>query len=162
MKESTFEKYKLVIDEYFNCSFNGAAAYRKYYPKCTIENAASRFYDLVRISEVQKYLQSKYDTAKETSSFTHKKLLQTLTAWIESDITDTICVTPEGLKELPKETRQLITSYKHTKTTFEGGSTETIDLKFVSKEKAAEMIARHTGFYEKDNSQQNEVIIVNG
>ena len=71
-------------------------------------------------------------------------------------ITETINISPTELKNLPKNVRQLITNFKHTK--FEGSAKETIELKFVSKEKAAEMMAKHLGFYSNDNEQKKDSI----
>lgn len=90
-----------------------------------------------------------------------KKLFKKLISWLEADITQTINVSPEELKNLPKDIRQLIVNYKHTKLKLDNGAKETIELKFVSKEKAAEMMAKHLGFYSANNSQKDEVIIVN-
>ena len=39
MTEKTFNKYKLVVDEYFINGFNGTKAYQKFYPKSS-ENTA--------------------------------------------------------------------------------------------------------------------------
>ena len=73
-------------------------------------------------------------------------------------ITETINISPTELKNLPKNVRQLITNFKHTK--FEGSAKETIELKFVSKEKASEMLAKHLGFYSNDNEQKRDSISI--
>lgn len=65
MKQSTFEKYKLVVDEWFINSFNGTKAYQKYYTKVNDETAAVKFHELVRIGKVNEYKQQK---AKDAAS----------------------------------------------------------------------------------------------
>lgn len=65
MKDSTFEKYCLVIDEWFINGFNGTKAYQKFYPKASDETAANKFSELVRIGEIAKYKESK---SKNTSN----------------------------------------------------------------------------------------------
>lgn len=163
MKDSTFEKYKLVINEYLTNGMNGTKAYQKFYPKSSDENAANRFRDLVRISEIESYLKEKQESTLEELNLTHKDIVQELYNWAYSDITETLLLNAEQIKELPKEVRRLITKFKHTKRTF-GENNENIEdvieLHFVSKEKAIDMLNRHLGFYEKDNEQANKTQIV--
>jgi phage terminase small subunit len=73
------------------------------------------------------------------------------------------------LKSLPVQFRRLITKYKTRLKHFydkDGNllnTEETIELHFVSKERAMDMINKHIGFYEKDNSQKtNEIHIHTG
>ena len=70
----------------------------------------------------------------------------------------------DGVKQLPIELRRLITSFKRTdkQVRQEDGSFKTeptFELKFVSKEKAGEMLNKHRGFYKEDNSQRPTVAI---
>ena len=76
-------------------------------------------------------------------------------------------LTPEEIKDLPESVRKLIVSYKINETTFSSdkgseGEKKSIELKFVSKEKAAEMLAKHIGFYEEHNNQKGDKVIVVG
>ena len=58
---------------------------------------------------------------------------------------------------MPEDVRKLITKYKYKKRRYkEKGEwvlEETFDCEFVSKEKAIDMVARHIGFFMKDNVQ---------
>ena len=47
MKQSTIDKYKLVIDEWFVNGWNGTKAYLKYYPNSSDETAATEFYKIL-------------------------------------------------------------------------------------------------------------------
>lgn len=59
MTDKTFEKYKLVVDEYFINGFNGTKAYQSIYPKSKDASADSSFRELVEISRVKEYINSK-------------------------------------------------------------------------------------------------------
>lgn len=70
MKPSTFEKYKLVVDEWFVNGFNGTKAYQKFYPEASDETAAVKFSELVRIGKVSEYKQQKMQEAGEKLNIT--------------------------------------------------------------------------------------------
>lgn len=158
MTEKTLNKYKLVIDEWFVNGFNGAKAWRKHYPKT--KRADDSFFKIQRITEVQEYIKIKQDSSQKVLKTSHEALLDELVRWAYSDITETLLLTPEQVKELPIEIRRLITKFKTTTKTYTiGESVHTevaIELHFVSKERAMEMIHKHTGFYEKDNKQKSK------
>lgn len=164
MTQETFEKYTLVIDEWFINGFNGTQAYLKFYPESSYESADGSFRNILEKTRISEYIEEKKKQAQLALQTSHAKLLEELRNWAYSDITETLMLEPEQVKELPEEIRRLITKYKHTKRHVrdsKGKITETIDtieLHFVSKEKAMEMIHKHTGFYEKDNEQKNAPI----
>lgn len=162
MTDKTFDKYKLVIDEWFINGFNGTKAYQKYYPKSGDDTGATEFNRILRIPKIESYIQQKKDEAKELSKLTHEKVLNELRNWAYSDITETITLDAEGLKGLPKEVRRLITSFKRTTKTIMGGGVleEYVELKFVSKERAIDMINKHIGFYGEHNFQKNPQLSV--
>lgn len=157
MKQSTFEKYCLVVDEWFINGWNGTKAYQKFYPDSNDDTAAVKFNELVRIGKVEQYISKKKETALQSLKTSHEALLKELENWAYSDITETLELDVEQVKELPSEIRRLITSYKKSETRF-GKDNEniktTVELKFVSKERAMEMIHKHVGFYAEDNKQK--------
>lgn len=159
MTERTFEKYKLVVDEWFVNGFNGTKAYQKFYPKVSEDTAAVKFSELVRIGKIENYIESKHKASQKTLKTSHEALLKELENWAYSDITQTLLLTPEQVKELPEEIRRLITKFKTTTKTYQVGddpvSETVVELWFVSKERAMEMIHKHTGFYAEDNYQRN-------
>lgn len=153
VSDKTLDKYKLVIDQYFVNGFNGTKAYQKFYPDASDESADSSFRDIVGISRIEKYISEQYNKAQTSLLTTRKAILLELEQWIYSDITETIMLTPEEVKELPVEIRRLINKFKHTTKTYtdkEGNSEseEVIELQFVSKERAMEILHKHLGFYE--------------
>lgn len=152
MNEKTLNKYKLVVDEWFVNGFNGTKAYQKFYPKSSYESSDTSFREILEIPRIESYIKEKQDQSQEALKTSHEALLNELERWAYSDITETILLAPEQIKKLPIEFRRLITKYKHTKSV---DGSEIIELHFVSKEKAMEMIHKHTGFYEKDNTQKS-------
>lgn len=160
MTDKTFEKYKLVVDEWFVNGFNGTKAHKKFYPNSSDDNSSKEFYNIVRIPKILGYKDAKHQEVQRVLRTSHEGLLEELRNWAYSDITETLTLDVNEVKELPIEVRRLITKYKHTQRHIrdsKGKIEETIDiieLWFVSKEKAMEMIHKHTGFYEKDNEQK--------
>lgn len=106
---------------------------------------------------IQERIQELKAKAVEKIDITHSDLLQELKNWAYSDITETMELSASQVKELPDEIRRLITKYKRTtKTIGESITEDVIELHFVSKEKAIELMAKHIGFFEKDNEQKKE------
>lgn len=156
MKKSTLDKYKLIVDEYLVNGFNQAAAYRKFYPDATDRTAETEASRILRIPEVADYLQERKTSAKQALRTSHEALLDELERWAYSDITEVLTLSPEAVKQLPVEFRRLITSFEEkTRILTDGTRIKTVKCTFVSKEKAMEMIHKHTGFYAEHNYQKN-------
>ena len=140
---NTLAKYKKVVDEWFINKFNGAAAYRSFYPTIKNEQTATvNFSKIQSLPEIKAYINKKHKEASRIVQATHEGILNELKNWIQSDITETISLSPEEIKALPIEVRRLITKYKTRLKHFydkDGNllnTEETIELHFVSKEKA--------------------------
>ncbi len=143
-----------------------SAAYRAAYnakkmSNPTIWQQASRLMTNPKVAARIKELKAiKRKIADKKFSINNETLLRELHNWAFSDITQALNLTIEQLKNMPEEFRRLINKYKHTQRKIrndKGKVVETIDtieLTFVSKEKAIDMIARHIGFYEEDNKQK--------
>lgn len=158
MTDKTYQKYCLVIDEWFVNGWNGTKAYQKFYPDAKEDTGATEFLRILRIPKIEEYIRSKKKSALESLKTSHEALLKELENWAYSDITETLELEVSQVKELPPEVRRLITSFKKSETRF-GKNNEniktTVELKFVSKEKAMEMIHKHVGFYGEHNAQKN-------
>lgn len=164
LTKNALKKYRLIIDEWFNNDFNGKQAYLKFYKNVKDDTASTNFSKIQQYPEVKEYIKQKYDEAAKVVKTTHEGILQELVNWVSADITETLELTPKEVKELPIQLRRLITKYKTTSRNVynsKGDIIETIDtveLHFVSKERAIEMINKHVGFYEVDNQQKAAVI----
>lgn len=161
LAKNTKKKYLLVVDEWFNNGFSQCEAYKKYFPN-VVKNAtaSANFARIQNHPEIKPYILEKYEKARRIVDATHEGILNEIKNWIESDITETICLTPSEIKKLPIEIRRLITQFKHTTRNHYNNkgdlveTVETIQLKFVSKERALDMLNKHLGFYEADNIQK--------
>lgn len=165
LAKKTAAKYERIIDEWFVNGFNGAEAYRKFYKTIkSNETAAANFSRLQSLPQMEGYIHRKHEDAAKVIETTHEGILKELKQWIESDITETICLSPEEIKQLPISLKRLITKYTVRENVHydkDGAllkETKTIELHFVSKERAFEMINKHVGFYEADNKQKAAVI----
>lgn len=165
LTSNTLLKYKRIVDEWFVNKFNGAAAYRSFYPKIkSDETATVNFSKIQKLPEVHDYILEKHQDAARIVETTHEGILKELQNWVQSDITETISLSAEQIKELPVEIRRLITKYKTRLKHFydkDGNllnTEETIELHFVSKERAIDMMNKHLGFYEADNQQKSDEI----
>lgn len=134
------------------------AAIRAGYSEKTAQQISSSLLLKVVIQDRLYVLQQK---TIDNLGITHDDLLFHLRTWAYSDITETIELSAQEIKELPIEVRRLITKYKKTTRNLgKDGVEETIELHFVSKEKALEMIAKHIGFFEVDNAQRKTEVTI--
>ena len=78
MKESTLQKHKLVVDEWFVNGRNGTQAYLKIYPKVSEKVACVRFIELVANSSIQEYIAIKEITIQKTNEITLESILDEL------------------------------------------------------------------------------------
>lgn len=100
---------------------------------------------------IQQYVQHLKAEIRKRNEIDADYLVKTLKNWVELDITDTMSLTVEELKKLPIELKRMITSFKKTDVVTEYGTTTNVELKFISREKAVEMLAKHIGFFDADN-----------
>lgn len=164
LSKASLTKYKKIIDEWFVNGFCGKTAYKKFYKKVKDNTAMCNFSKIQNLPEMKVYIKEKHKLAANLLKTSHEGILERLILWVSSDITQTLTLTFEKIKELPIEVRQLITKYKKTSRDIYGAggvkveTVDTVELHFVSKEKAIEMINKHVGFYEIDNKQKAAVI----
>jgi|TARA_B100000497_G_scaffold29683_1_gene34696 phage terminase small subunit len=153
------DKQEMFCKEYLIDLNATQAAIRAGYSKKTANEQAGRL--LVNVS-----VQSKIYELKESRSnrieMTSDGVLKELKNWVEGDYTDLMMLTAKQIKELAPEIRRLITGFKRTTRRIPGTDEEEIqiEIKFIDKIKAMEMISKHIGFYEKDNSQSNKQPII--
>lgn len=150
------------VEEYLK-DFNGGRAYRATYGEHISEAAAPPLGSrLLRDDTVQQYLKQRLEERKQELHVDQQYVVRKLLDITEADYVDTIqYVTQEQLDKIPKEIRKFIQSIKLTKNrtmnrTNAGdyeNETEKYEVTFMSKDKALELLGRHTGAFMKDNIQ---------
>lgn len=165
------DRQRLFCMEYVKNFFNGTkAAIAAGYSENTANEQASRLLTNVSVQQLIEVYKKDVGAMIGLSAY---HLAELLYQWVDSDITETFLLSPEQLKELPKEVRRLITQYKTTTVTNDYGQTTTIELKFVSKERAMELLKQLLGYDKptrtaitdtegKDKDQNQGIVLPNG
>lgn len=147
MSDNLTPKQKLFCEEFLVDLNATKAAIRAGYSENTAQQISSSLLLKVVIQDHIAELKLK---RSEKVSITAEEVLKELKAFAYSDITDTIMLTTDQIKELPPEVRRLIISYKKVKRRFgEDGEweEESVELKFVDKIRVFDMLNKHIGFY---------------
>lgn len=78
MTDKTFEKYRMVIDEYFVNGFNGTKAYAKHYPDAEYKSADASFRAILENPRIQDYVREKETTTANKLQMTYENNLNNL------------------------------------------------------------------------------------
>ena len=140
------DKQEMFCKEYLIDLNATQAAIRAGYSKKTANEQGARL--LVNVSVQTKISQLKEKRSKRVE--------------VDGDYTELMLLTAKQIKELAPEIRRLITGFKRVTRRIPGTDEEEIqiEVKFIDKQKAMEMIAKHIGFYEKDNEQGKADIVI--
>lgn len=155
------DKQEMFCKEYLIDLNATQAAIRAGYSKKTANEQGSQ--NLVKLS-IQKRIAELKEERSKRIEIDSDGVLKELKNWAEGDYTELMLLTAKQIKELSPEIRRLITGFKRVTRRIPGTDEEEIqiEVKFIDKQKAMEMIARHIGFYEKDNEQgKTDVVIKN-
>ena len=151
---------EIIFCKEYLIDFNGQrAATAAGYSEKTARSKASQLLTKVNI---EAYIKELKDSRANRIEMTSDGVLKELKNWIEGDCTDLMMLTATEIKELPPEVRRLITGFKRTVRRIQGTDEEEIqiEIKFIDKQKAMEMVAKHIGFFEADNEQGKQAPIV--
>jgi phage terminase small subunit len=144
IKDELTDQQRLFCMEYVTTFFNGTrAAINAGYAKESATEQASRLLTKDKVKDLLAIYKSDVGAMLGLSAY---HVAKRLWEWVDSDITETLLLSPEELKEMPRPLRGLITQYKTTTVTNDYGQTTTIELKFVSKERAMEMLKQMLGY----------------
>ena len=144
------EQQKDFCRHYVKNRYNGTQAAKDagYKPTSAHEQA----HRLIKQDKIQQYIKKVQQAALQEAKVDTLLVLQELKNAAFSDITTTIGLGVEGIQALPAEIRRLIQKFKRTVRHIpdgQGGTNqeETIELVFIDKLKALDMINRHIDFY---------------
>lgn len=144
------DKQEMFCQEYIKDLNATQAAIRAGYSKKTAEVIGSE--NLIK-PKVKERIQELKDKRVQRTKIDADYMTKTLQSWLEVDVTQLLSLTVEQIKSLPLEVRKMVQAAKPTNIKTEDGQV-LYDIKFVSKEKAAEMLSKHIGYFEKDNEQK--------
>lgn len=100
------------------------------------------------ISDAQKEASKKLGVTADMVKAELKKIgFSNIQNYFEGDLT------PKDLLKIPARRAAAIASIKKTVTTYEGGKTEVVEFKLHNKVQSLELLGKHLGFFEKDNTQ---------
>lgn len=153
---------RLFVDNYLQ-DFNATRAYlEEVNANVQPLSAGSLAGRLLQDTKVQEYLKQRLDERKQALHIDQSYVVRKLLEIVESDYVGTIQhVTERELEQIPANVRKLIQSIKllKTKNLHESNGntheteTEKYEVTFMSKDKALELLGRHTGTFAKDNVQ---------
>ena len=128
MKESTYKKYCLLIDEWFVNGRNGTKAYQKYNVDSSDENAANRFMEIVRISEIEDYIKTKSDNKSNELDITLSKQLERLDFIISSGEKDS-----DKINAIKEQNKLLALYEEHNRQRADLNVSERVTINFENK-----------------------------
>ena len=154
-------KQKRFCEEYLVDLNGSAAAIRSGYSKDTSAVIACENLIKPKIAEYIAHLKKKRSEKVEVTS---NEVLRRLRDFAMGDITRTMTLTIDEFEDLPDEVRLCISKFKTFTRSYEVDEETiketTVELWFVDKLKAWDMISKHIGFYEKDNKQQQDNVVI--
>jgi phage terminase small subunit len=148
---------RLFIDRYL-VDFNAGKAYQEIYQGASIETCRNQASKLMTHPDVQQYLQEKLTERKQQLHVDQNYVVRKLIDITEIDYVDAIqFLTRAQLEKIPTDVRKLIQSIKIVKSKipneFGDVETEKYEVTFMNKDKALELLGKHTGAFMRDNVQ---------
>lgn len=129
MKDSTYKKYCLVVDEWFVNGFNGTQAYLKFYVDSSYEAANQSFQDILQIPIMQEYKETKQSNKSNELDITLSSQLKILSDMIaEKDIRHT-----DKIAALKEQNKLLALYQEHNEQKKGSIITEKISIQFKKK-----------------------------
>lgn len=153
-------KKRAFVDNYLR-DFNARRAYIEVYAKnITDESAATQACTLLKEKDVQVYLTQCLEDRKAELKVDQNYVVRKLLEITEADFVDSIqYLTKDQIEKIPKDIRRLIQSIKIAKSHKTDGDldifTQKYEVQFMSKDKALELLGKHTGAFMKDNINAN-------
>ncbi len=145
-------KRKRFCEEYVKCLDGNKAAILAGYSKKTARNKAS---NLLTMPKVASYLKQLQDGIAKRNEITIDELIRDLAEIKNLDVADLYDIDglPVDISQLPASFTRCIQEVTETNTATK--------IKVYSKLEAIEKLAKHLGFYEKDNKQSKAEMSIN-
>jgi len=160
------EAHRAIISEFYANGFNKRAAVSSVNPELSANSAKVTAHYIFTHPDNQAYIKDKQRELKESTGIESLHVIRELINWVFFDATKFMELSADEIKELPPELRRCIQDFTvktrkyYDKQLKEDVTEEVMQLKFVSKEKGAEMMAKHLGIFDLDNKQKQTNINV--
>lgn len=153
-------KQKRFCEEYLIDLNATQASIRSGYSK---DSAKEIGYENLTKPHIQRYVQELKVQRSEKVEVTANEVLRRLRDFAYGDITKTMTLDINEFEDLPDEVRLCINKFKTFTRSYDVGEETiketTVEVWFIDKLKAFEMINKHIGFYEADNKQKPSIQI---
>jgi len=160
------EAHRAIISEFYANGFNKRAAVSSVNPELSANSAKVTAHYIFTHPDNQAYIKDKQRELRESTDIESIHVIRELINWVFFDATKFMELSADEIKELPPELRRCIQDFTvktrkyYDKQLKEEVTEEVMQLKFVSKEKGAEMMAKHLGIFDLDNKQKRTNINV--
>jgi len=160
------EAHRAIISEFYANGFNKRAAVSSVNPELSANSAKVTAHYIFTHPDNQAYIKDKQRELRESTDIESIHVIRELINWVFFDATKFMELSADEIKELPPELRRCIQDFTvktrkyYDKQLKEDVTEEVMQLKFVSKEKGAEMMSKHLGIFDLDNKQKQTNINV--
>jgi len=154
------ESHRAIISEFYANGFNKRAAVSSINPELSVNSANVTANYIFNHPDNQAYIKDKQRELKESTGIESIHVIREVINWIYFDATEFMELSAAEIKQLPSELRRCIQDFTvktrkyYDKQLKEEVTEEVMQLKFVSKEKGAELMAKHLGIFDLDNKQK--------
>lgn len=156
-------KHAQFVEEYL-LDWNATRAYLAVYSTKNEGTAGTNAQRLLRSARVKEYLAKRVDERNAELKIDQTYVVKKLHEIVESDYCGQVrYLTEDQLEDLPLNVRKLIQSVKIKKHTTRYNRSDvehedqTYEVRFMSKDKAIELLGKHTGAFNKDNDSNINV-----
>lgn len=156
LTEGDLTAYEIAFIERYLIDFNAAGAWREAFPDRAPQHAKVKGCLMLQkprvAKEIKKRLKERSAQIKVDTYYVVEKLLEVVNA----DFVDAVkYLSKEEFENLPEEHRRLIQSVKITRKSFRDTTEDIFQVTFMSKDKALELLGKHSGAFLKDEMNIN-------
>lgn len=157
------EGHRAVIDEYFCNGFNGVQAVLSVWPDKPYQQARNLATAILQSDRNKQYIEQRQAEQGQRAAIQAEQLINELKGQAFSDLRHYLGLTLEEIKALPPELTRPLKKVTHRRKVYrnkDGSQVEdtTISYELEDRQRALDMLARHLGLYNADQSHKAQSI----